>query len=150
MKGYCNGCGKCCEALHTAVSPDDLAKHRVAHPEETGREGDFAFASIHFHSISNEEAVRRNPVLGLFLEAYHSDGESDFEPRFFYECDLYDKDTKRCTDHANRPHVCREYPYYGKELTYGEIFYDPDCPYIDDAPPTTKQKWMAIREELSK
>lgn len=133
-----------------------LANHRSSHLEETGREGDFAFASIHFHSISSEEAVRRNPVLGLFVEAYgvegknESDGESEFEQRFFYECDMYDKETKKCTDHANRPHVCREYPYYGQELTYGELFYDPDCPYIDDAPPTTKQKWMAIREELAK
>lgn len=144
MNGYCNMCGKCCEAITLNIAPEELANHRKRNPKEDGTEGDYAFASIHFHPISNEEAFKRNSVHRLHVES------GMFNGIHFYECDMYDQETHKCTAHESRPNVCRNYPYYGRDLSYGEWFYDPDCPYIDDAPPTTKQRWMAIKEELRK
>lgn len=31
----------------------------------------------------------------------------------FYSCDLFDPETRKCTDYRNRPPICAGYPWYG-------------------------------------
>lgn len=40
------------------------------------------------------------------------DGKMFLQLSWFYECDLYDAEHRRCTDWNNRPNICRGYPWY--------------------------------------
>ena len=37
------------------------------------------------------------------------------KPRALYTCTLYDEATGSCADYANRPRMCRAYPYASEE-----------------------------------
>lgn len=142
MNGYCNMCGKCCEAITLWVAPEDIAKG--SHNEGS----DHAWAQEHFHEITKEEAYKRNP-----LHEYVAENRPDvYEGVHFYECDALDKKTKRCTAHDKRPRVCRGYPHYnsGTQIKAGFIPYSTTCDYLHDMPPAMKQEWIEVELELRK
>lgn len=70
----------------------------------------------------------------------------------FYECDMYDKETHRCTAHDRRPRVCWGYPHYGRgqQLPGTFVPYSATCDYIHDMTPAMKQEWIAVAEELER
>lgn len=144
MNGYCNMCGKCCEAITLWVSPDEL-QLRSNEPERS----DVGWGARHFHPISQEEAFARNPLHKMIYEA----GRSGYESVHFYECDAFDKETRRCTQHDRRPSTCWGYPHYGgqvNKLPGNWTPYSATCDYIHDIPPAMKQEWIAVAEELQK
>lgn len=141
MHGHCNMCGKCCEAITLWEDPKTLLETQYK-AEETSDRG---WAQRHFKSISHEEAFKRNPLHKYIFDS----GHPAYEGVHFYECDAYDKETKRCTAHETRPGICREYPY-GHQLDGGWMPYSATCDYINEMPPAMKQEWIAIAEELRK
>ncbi|MCL6442549.1 MAG: YkgJ family cysteine cluster protein [Alicyclobacillus sp.] len=142
MQGYCNMCGKCCEAITLWVSPEEIA--RGANEAEST---DFGWAARHFRPISREEAFRRNPLHRLIAES----GRNEYQGVHFYECDAYDKQTKRCTQHDKRPQVCRRYPHYGNLSLDGSwLPYSATCDYIHDMPPASKQLMIELALEMQK
>lgn len=145
MQGYCNMCGKCCEAITLWVPPEELLTHDPQYPNEKDESTDRGWARIHFHPITQEEAFRRNPFHRMVVES----GRESYQNVYFYECDAYDKQTKRCTQHDKRPLTCWSYPHYGyKHLDGDWMPYSPTCDYIHDMPSAMKQEMVEIALEL--
>lgn len=121
MHGYCNMCGKCCEAIRLNMSPDEMSY---------GNSKDLFFVRRHWHPIAEPDAFAINPVLRLQAEAAIVPS-----PRYYYTCDMYDKATKRCMAHDERPDVCSRYPWYDNDEGAPDSefmsWYSPTCDYIN-------------------
>lgn len=106
----CNGCGACCDPVVTVISPQHLADGSA---DQVVGEEEAEWMRIHLTPIR----PRRE---GLKLIASWSKGVTYFTPgdqfvpvlSWFYRCDLYDPETRRCTDFENRPPMCRGYPWF--------------------------------------
>lgn len=62
-----------------------------------------------------------------------------------YRCDVYDPETRRCTDYENRPPVCRGYPGFGKELTPDQLWHYPQCEFWADIPSAERPpNWVPV------
>lgn len=139
LKGSCHMCGKCCEAIHIRLSPEDIKKMA----EDARRRGfddtnnDPIFVDQHWKPITREEAFRINP----YLQEQHNElvseyGEallSDSYKRLqYYTCNQHDKETGKCTIHDLRPSVCAGYPWYDRIPQSDHLFYSAECGYRAD------------------
>jgi Fe-S-cluster containining protein len=119
MSGRCNGCGACCKVLTLAESPEEV-RQIAAVTRVLGIPSDHAFAAEHWHPLTREEAMRRNPFYTSRLPA----------DAHLYACDRLGDDG-RCTAYEERPLVCRGYPWYGEAPRRMELAA-PDCGYFVD------------------
>ncbi len=87
-----------------------------------GIPSDHQFAAEHWHPLSRDEALRRNPF-------YVSRLPPDVH---LYACDKV-ADDGRCTVYEERPLVCRGYPWYDQPPRAMPLA-DPDCGYKVDLP----------------
>jgi Fe-S-cluster containining protein len=115
------------ETVRLAQAPPAQGQSAVSRdPTETVRRQrarrDVAFIAAHWHALDREEALRRNPPLARLGD------------RWYYECDAYDPATRRCTAHAERPPVCRDFPWYGRAPSAGALRSWPGCSYWADVP----------------
>jgi Fe-S-cluster containining protein len=85
-----------------------------------GIPSDAVFAAKHWHPLTREEALQRNPF-------YTSQLAPDAH---LYGCDQLGTDG-RCQAYEERPLVCRGYPWYG-EPTRAMALPHPDCGYAID------------------
>ena len=51
------------------------------------------------------------------------DKRIDFKYNKYYVCKNFNRFKNKCMDYKNRPYICSEYPYYGKEETV-ELIYE--------------------------
>lgn len=131
LRGKCGMCGKCCEAIHIPVSPEDLTKYEG---------GDFKFVRENWIPITHEEAYEINPFLALSKELH--------EGRYFYTCTKLDKETGLCTVHENRPKVCSGYPWYGRRPEFKDPLYAEECGYKIDIEDEEERRRQAGEEPL--
>lgn len=102
MMGTCNQCGACCRVLKLEQSPDEVQRI-AAVTSVLGIPSDHVFAAAHWHPLTRDEAMHRNPFYTNSLPAgVH-----------LYRCDQLGDDG-RCMAYAERPLVCRGYPWYGE------------------------------------
>jgi Fe-S-cluster containining protein len=96
----CNRCGACCRVLVLEQSPDEL-RGMAAITKLLGIPSDFQFAAEHWHPLTRDEGLARNPfyVSQLAPETH------------LYRCDQLGDDGK-CQAYDLRPFVCRGYPWY--------------------------------------
>lgn len=130
------GCGICCKVVKLTITQTDY--ERMAFLYGTGDKVhkldpkfDWSHVLGHFRPISRGEALRINPYL-----------EQNSPPHAgntFYTCDWYNQETKLCKHYNDRPPICRDYPFYGKQLTIDEKWYTPDCGYIEDVGKTAEE-----------
>ena len=115
----CNQCGACCRVLTLEQSPEEV--HAIgALTRVLGIPSDHTFAAEHWHPLTREEALQRNPfyVSRLPPEAH------------LYRCDQLAADG-RCLSHSTRPLVCRGYPWYEQGVR-DMTLADPRCGYAYD------------------
>lgn len=115
----CNQCGACCRVLTLAQSPEEV-QATAAVTKVLGIPSDAIFAAEHWHPLTREEAMRRNPFYTSRLPA----------DAHLYRCDQLGDDG-RCLAYAERPLVCRGYPWYD-EPPRDMALADPNCGYIYD------------------
>lgn len=98
----CVGCGDCCEniPLNTPERADIYGKRLLA-GDTRGSTGALRKMAAWLANLT---------VLSGPVRAHDSN-----ELRWRYACPLFDTETRRCTDHSNRPPVCRNYPHYKRE-----------------------------------
>jgi Fe-S-cluster containining protein len=108
--GVTNGCtGKCC-ALFTLTRPvQDLSEAELA----TIEDGEQICGMV--EKLSLDEARDRAERFDLLDFAF------DDADNTYYRCTHWDEETMRCGIYADRPAVCRRYPY-GRGCSH-----DPDC-----------------------
>jgi Fe-S-cluster containining protein len=128
----CAQCGLCCEVIGIRADPAYYQRD----PKDIVWPGDepeavplifheFMWIKQHFHPISIEEAIAINP---------HIVDETTREGHSYYTCDAYDKETKLCTAHDDRPAICRDFPWYGKSVNPYNLKSFPRCSYWRDLP----------------
>jgi Fe-S-cluster containining protein len=115
----CNRCGACCRVLTLEQSPAEVQQMSVL-TGVLGIPSDYQFAARHWHPLSRDEAMRRNP---LYTSRLPVDAH-------LYRCDMLAADGT-CQAHETRPLVCRGYPWYGEPPRDIELA-DPDCDYYED------------------
>jgi Fe-S-cluster containining protein len=118
-RDLCNQCGACCRVLTLEQSPHEV-KAMAMLTGVLGIPSDSSFAAVHWHPLSREEAMQRNPFYTsrLPLDAH------------LYWCDQLGEDG-RCMAYENRPLVCRGYPWYDHPVFEMELA-DPSCGYFQD------------------
>lgn len=84
----CGRCGDCCENIPCSF---DLATVYVARDKHMQQDLDF------------------------IREHWHPMYEVEDHTKQRFSCDAFDTDTRLCTAHEDRPPVCRDYPWYGRE-----------------------------------
>ncbi|MBU0596459.1 YkgJ family cysteine cluster protein [Candidatus Bipolaricaulota bacterium] len=108
----CRQCGDCCEPILLRATKREIRADRSL-------EGD-DFILRHWRRIAKEEAFRRRPI----LRGNHYRG------RCYYVCDCFDRVTRRCGAHEERPPICRAFPnnlrVEGRPLRLRSF---PDCGY---------------------
>jgi Fe-S-cluster containining protein len=117
--GFCNMCGACCRALTLEQSPEEI-QAMAAITGLLGIPSDMIFAARHWHPMTREEAVRRNPFYAVRLSP----------DAHLYWCDRLGDDG-RCMAYEERPLVCRGYPWYEQPVRAMELA-DPSCGYHYD------------------
>jgi Fe-S-cluster containining protein len=110
----CAGCGDCCESIVLSISPWEID----ALAEETGGE-DPIFIRAHWTPTGETRDAAGNPG-------------------YEYVCRRLDPETRRCTAHDDRPHVCRGYPWYDDPSPEGKVarapFLHRRCSHLIDVP----------------
>lgn len=115
----CNQCGACCRVLTLEQSPEEV-QATAAVTKVLGIPSDAIFAAEHWHPLTREEAMQRNPFYTSRLPA----------DAHLYSCDRLGDDG-RCLAYEERPLVCRGYPWYGQQPRDMPLA-DPDCGYAYD------------------
>lgn len=114
----CNMCGKCCESILIQVSPEDLQNPK-------NRYKDREFMAANFKPMTKETALSINPDL---VDPRHPD------EGFYYSCEKYDKESKLCTAHEERPHTCYSFPFYDSPINNQSLLMHKSCSYWLDVP----------------
>ena len=87
----CIKCGDCCEAIALGATIEQI-------------KADARFLSRDFileHWTPCEPPKQKlNPLMN----------DKCFNGFIWYECDLFDSETRVCKDHKNKPAICKEYP----------------------------------------
>ncbi len=118
----CNLCGACCRTIALDQDAQEVAAMAVL-TTVLGIPSDHAFAAEHWHALTREEALARNPFYVTRLPA----------TKHFYCCDQLAADG-RCGAHETRPLVCRGYPWYDEPPTDMPLA-DAECGYKVEQPP---------------
>lgn len=123
------GCGQCCEVLGLAFSQFDVRVNRVQ-PGEVERR----FILEKLTPINAREARRRAPW--MFDDPH---GRTGWHPRlgmvpvlFYFTCANYDPETRSCTDHENRPDMCRLFPEGTPDWPREDVNLPPACSFNAD------------------
>ena len=103
----CNGFGDFCRAVSLIYTKKALRQYK-------GEDADWILK--HFKRISRVEAIRKRST--------HSG--------YFYKCDAFDPEKNICTMYAERPRMCREFPWYEREPVEEAIYCYPNCSYHAD------------------
>jgi Fe-S-cluster containining protein len=115
----CNKCGACCRVLTLEQSPEEVrAMAQVT--QVLGIPSDMSFAAQHWHALTRDQAMQRNP----FYTSRLAPGAH------LYWCDQLGGDG-RCMAYETRPLVCRGYPWYGQPVRDMQL-PDADCGYFYD------------------
>jgi len=126
----CTGCGSCCKAIWLGHKMSDIKSYASGDPSSNST-FDAKFILENWEEITVEEATELNPQ---FQEKYPQAKDRGF----FYKCNAFDAETKRCTKYLDRPNLCRDFPFYpgshnhklidGKlMLAPGYTLYSKDC-----------------------
>lgn len=122
----CNGCGACCDPFMTVYSPNDLLLHaRHFDPDE------LRFMVEHLSPIRRADGRRMVAHWSSGWSEMILEGTPTLLPAWYYRCDRFDVETRRCTDYENRPDVCRDYPWYGDPPDPNKAL-PPTCSYLAD------------------
>lgn len=112
----CAMCGDCCENIHLSVDRGSIVKALA-----TGR-------------VAGVWAKDANFILKNMLP----DGTVKRDGKYVkqtLQCAKFDKTTRKCTAHDERPQLCRQYPFYGKDpKDYGgDTTMGGRCSFLADA-----------------
>jgi Fe-S-cluster containining protein len=141
MGAGCAGCGSCCDpVILNDETYELLGKHwtRAAldgTPDPRTDEGWEAWRAVGNLDADREWICERYPPDSDYRAdadfiAAHWRPLGDHE----YRCDRFDPVHRKCMAYGDRPPVCRNYPWYGREPSGSNTDPPPQCSYLADLP----------------
>ncbi len=94
MSDSCIQCGDCCEFIAVGFTLDRVQK-------------DLTFPDREFilkHWTPSEKPLKKPNLLM---------SDKQFNGYFWYKCDLFDSESRKCKEHVNRIQICKNYPTSG-------------------------------------
>lgn len=119
----CARCGDCCERFPLNT------------PERADIYGRKMLANVGGRAVDSDGVQRKQWAwMGNLTPVDGPWRDSDGTLRWAYTCPLFDPARRTCTDHTNRPEVCRRYPHYGREPKRypGQDSLSPRCSFNAD------------------
>ena len=111
----CNGCGRCCDPYTSIVSPLHL---RTGFAEQVVGDETADWMRAHLTPLKRRDGIEMTAdYLDSGMTMFVVAGHVVQMLTWFYKCDLYDSETRQCTDHSSRPAPCRGFPWFGEEPT---------------------------------
>ncbi len=108
----CNRCGNCCRMLFITL--------------------EFAEFMRIMKRNSDAEFIREHWTI-VVGDSRHLWFESSESPILHFTCSAFDGESGLCSAYADRPLVCRDYPFYGKSAgSIAENAVPMQCGYRDD------------------
>jgi Fe-S-cluster containining protein len=107
----CNRCGDCCEHLRLNVT-----KSRMR-----------TFLAERHRWSDTPEAIEHEANARFILEHWHRSGGGGRAT--VYDCDAFDRTSRLCTAHQDRPPICAGYPWYGDEPGVRTPRLSPHCSF---------------------
>lgn len=110
----CSMCGDCCEDIVLNVPHGNIVRN-LSKPRFVGQaRKDAVFIVNNMRPTGRVERVGK-------------------QVRQVLECAKFDKETRTCTAHNDRPSVCFGYPWYGREPRKGDATMKGRCSFLADA-----------------
>ncbi len=110
----CARCGDCCVRIQPNTGPETWEKSAAAgDPRDDANWPQWLSAGW----VDRVKAAKHYES-ACFVSTFWS-----ANPDGTYKCDAFDADTRLCTAHEQRPPICRDFPWYGRD------------PLEDTAPP---------------
>lgn len=108
----CNKCGDCCDPVYLYGGSEKLVRDFLeAKPDREKDPVDRDFIWYNWTRIADN-----GPDGGI------------------YECKAFDRNTRTCTAHEDRPDVCRRFPWYDKPPRESMLRDLPNCSFRADLP----------------
>lgn len=110
----CSKCGDCCEEISLNIDHGKIVQ-QIAQGYGAGRwlkDANFIINNMRPTGRVIRQGNRVKQVL---------------------ECSKFDKESRICTAHDDRPTVCRDYPWYNREPVKGDTTMKGRCSYLADA-----------------
>lgn len=124
--GGCNS--GCCDPVVLAYSQSDVYRvPGVLEPENR------RFVLEDLTPITRGAGLRRASYLKGGVTSGIIGGEIIMMFSFFYECRHFDTTTRECRNYANRPPMCRDFPWYGEPADETKSI-PANCSYSADVP----------------
>lgn len=131
----CKMCGSCCQAIHLGA---DMTPENLKEQWESGNK-DAGFILEHWQQIDQQQVFR------LRKDAEFPELFGKMEAGTWWQCSLIDPETKKCRRHADRPEVCRGFPFYGKPPHYFTP-YTYACGFFRDCYP--KEEYAGLMADI--
>ena len=98
----CEKCGKCCEAIYLSENIEEVRRISLSETFSGNDKSTAKFILENWIPLTFEEARKINPYLVK---------EGDFSKNW-YKCNQFNKESRLCNVHHERPNVCSGYPFY--------------------------------------
>lgn len=107
----CNGCGGCCDPVVLPITQIEMRQILPAEVDPATRRWvleDLTMVGKRavLDKVAYQQIAGRSAAYGLDPRT----GEKRHGVSY-YECRWFDRDTRQCTNHDNRPPPCSEYPW---------------------------------------
>lgn len=114
----CAKCGDCCEEIWIAYSKAGLERELASGELSSKNAESMRFVLKHWTRIPRNRLSRNNVAPG----------------GFYYTCDRFDAVERTCTAHEDRPPICQDFPWYGKEPDPVRLTGHRRCSFWHDVP----------------
>lgn len=115
-------CGQCCDPVMLPYTRmEAITDPRIPL-------ADRQWAERYLTAMPVKDALSKAPYLRGRLMA---DAEGRPMQPFYFRCSALDPETRQCRVYEDRPHTCRNFPWYGGEPR-ADAALPPDCSYRED------------------
>lgn len=119
----CNRCGDCCEDIYLNTSKARSRREvRFGDPREDAVwEAWVAGWATKGEQHAPREAFVRSYLDAVFIDQHwHGGRPAGHGVTDHWSCDRFDPATRLCLAHDDRPPICRDFPWYGREPSADE------------------------------
>ena len=146
------GCGACCVVVPLGLSQADVRRmlpegHPLAGPGVKtidARTREWILEEL--TEISPSEALEDMPWVkdrpSVMVDENGVPWMSGL--KHYYRCSNFDAATTRCARHADRPDVCRGFPYYGHNRLAPQLALPSGCSFREDRGEPVDTEWQPV------